>query len=48
MRRSRPYRADEMEIAWREIVVEDPNCTPAELAASWTGLGAWLRGLPRH
>jgi hypothetical protein len=45
---SRLYRADEMQIAWKEIPVEDPNRTPAELAESRMDLGAWLRGVSRR
>ena len=32
---------------WKEILVEDPTCTPAELAASRIDFAAWLRQLPR-
>jgi hypothetical protein len=34
------------EAGWREILVEDRGCTPAELAASRIDFAAWLRRLP--
>jgi hypothetical protein len=45
---SRLDRADETESVWKEILIEDPSCTPAELAASRIDFDAWLRGLPRR
>ncbi|HEV7222856.1 MAG TPA: hypothetical protein VGN42_09155 [Pirellulales bacterium] len=45
---SRLQRPDETEGTWKEILVEDPTCTPAELAASRLDFEAWLRRLPRH
>jgi hypothetical protein len=45
---SRLQRPDETEGTWKEILVEDRNCTPAELAASRLDFDAWLRRLPRH
>ena len=45
---SRLQRPDETEGTWKEILVEDPTCTPAELAASRLDFDAWLRRLPRH
>jgi hypothetical protein len=44
---SRLQRPDEREGTWKEILVEDPTCTPAELAASRIDFGAWLNKLPR-
>ena len=44
----RLQRSDESEGAWKEILVEDPTCTPAELAASRLDFDDWLRCLPRH
>ena len=44
----RLQRSDESEGAWKEILVEDPTCTPAELAASRLDFDDWLRRLPRH
>jgi hypothetical protein len=45
---SRLQRPDESEGTWKEILVEDPTCTPAELAASRIDFKAWLRRLPRR
>jgi hypothetical protein len=45
---SRLQRPDESEGTWKEILVEDPSCTPAELAASRIDFEAWLRRLPRR
>lgn len=45
---SRFQRPDESEGAWKEILVEDPTCTPAELAASRIDFDAWLNRLPRR
>jgi hypothetical protein len=45
---SRLQRHDETENTWKEIMVEDPSCTPAELAASRLDFDAWLHRLPRH
>ena len=45
---NRLQRSDESEGAWKEILVEDPTCTPAELAASRLDFDDWLRRLPRH
>ena len=45
---SRLQRPDEKEGTWKEILVEDPTCTPAELAASRIDFAAWLRRLPRQ
>ena len=45
---SRLQRPDESEGTWKEILVEDPSCTPAELAASRLDFEAWLRRLPRQ
>lgn len=44
---SRLQRPDREEGTWKEILVEDPTCTPAELAASRIDFSAWLRQLPR-
>jgi len=33
---------------WREIVVEDKNAGPAEIAATRIDFGAWLKSLPRR
>jgi hypothetical protein len=44
---SRLLRPDETDGSWKEILVEDPTCTPAELAASRLDFGDWLRRLPR-
>ena len=44
---SRLQRPDEREGTWKEILVEDPTCTPAELAASRIDFDAWLKKLPR-
>jgi hypothetical protein len=45
---SRLQRPDETEHTWKEIMVEDPSCTPAELAASRLEFDAWFHRLPRH
>src|SRR6185312_5412923 len=45
---TRLQRADETERTWKEILVEDPSCTPAELAASRLDFDAWLRRLQRR
>jgi hypothetical protein len=45
---SRLQRVNESEGTWKEILVEDPSCTPAELAASRVDFDAWLRRLPRQ
>ncbi|HEV7226263.1 MAG TPA: hypothetical protein VGN42_26385 [Pirellulales bacterium] len=45
---NRLQRPDETEGTWKEILVEDRNCTPAELAASRLDFDAWLHRLPRH
>jgi hypothetical protein len=33
---------------WKEVLVEDRRCTPAELAASRIDFESWLCGLPRQ
>lgn len=33
---------------WREILVEDRNATPADLAASRIDVASWLEGLPQR
>lgn len=45
---SRLDRPSEGNDAWKEILVEDPSCTPAELAAGRLDFDAWLRRLPRQ
>lgn len=45
---SRLQRPDESEGTWKEILVEDPSCTPAELAASRIDFDAWFKQLPRQ
>ena len=45
---SRLQQPDAVECTWKEILVEDPTCTPAELAASRIDFGAWLKKLPRR
>lgn len=45
---SRLQRPDEIEGTWKEILVEDPSCTPAELAASRIDFDAWFKRLPRQ
>jgi hypothetical protein len=45
---SRLDRPSEANDSWKEILVEDPNCTPAELAASRIDFDSWIRRLPRH
>lgn len=45
---NRLQRPDETEGTWKEILVEDQTCTPAELAASRLDFDAWLGRLPRH
>jgi hypothetical protein len=45
---SRLDRPSEGNDAWKEILVEDPSCTPAELAASRIDFDAWVKTLPRH
>jgi hypothetical protein len=45
---SRLEPPDETEGSWKEILVEDPSCTPAELAASRIDFDAWFSGLPRQ
>jgi hypothetical protein len=43
------YRHDSVEDTWKEIVVEDKRCGPAEIAASRIDFAAWLATLPsRH
>jgi hypothetical protein len=37
---------NETDDTWKEILVEDPSCTPADLAASRIDFHAWLRRLP--
>jgi hypothetical protein len=39
---SRLQRPDETEGTWKEILVEDPTCTPAELAAIRRSARHWL------
>lgn len=36
------------EEGWKELLVEDGRCTPAELAASRIDFASWLRALPRQ
>jgi hypothetical protein len=45
---SRLQRVDENDGTWKEVLVEDPSCTPAELAASRIDFDAWLMHLSRH
>lgn len=45
---SRLQQPDGTEGTWKEILVEDPSCTPAELAASRIDFDAWLRRLSRQ
>jgi hypothetical protein len=45
---SRLQRPDESEGTWKGILVEDPTCTPAELAASRIDFDAWFKRLPRQ
>jgi hypothetical protein len=45
---SRLQQPDETEGTWKEILVEDPTCTPAELAASRIDFDAWLKKLPQR
>jgi hypothetical protein len=45
---SRLHRPDETAGTWKELLVEDRNCTPAELAASRLDFDAWWRRLPRR
>jgi hypothetical protein len=45
---SRLHRPSETDDAWKEILVEDPSCTPAELAASRIDFDAWFGRLPRQ
>ena len=44
----RLQQPDLTEGTWKEILVEDPTCTPAELAASRIDFSAWFRRLPRR
>lgn len=39
---------DKSDDTWKEILVEDPSCTPAELAASRIDFDAWFNRLPRQ
>ena len=48
IRGSRLQWPDGEEGTWKEILVEDPSCTPAELAASRIDFDAWLKKLPRR
>jgi hypothetical protein len=41
-------RRDAREGTWKELLVEDRRCTPAELAASRLDFDAWWRRLPRR
>lgn len=41
-------QGSETDDSWKEILVEDPTCTPAELAASRLDFKAWLSRLPRQ
>ena len=41
-------RWDDRKECWKEALVEDPSCTPAELAASRIDFAAWLETLPRR
>lgn len=45
---SRLQQASESANTWKEILVEDPTCTPAELAASRIDFKSWLNRLPRQ
>lgn len=45
---SRLQRPDGTDGGWKEILVEDPSCSPADLAASRIDFTAWLRRLPRQ
>lgn len=45
---SRLQRPDAKEGTWKEILVEDSSCTPAELAASRIDFDAWFKRLPRR
>jgi len=44
----RLHRHDAREGTWKELLVEDRRCTPAELAASRLDFEAWWRRLPRR
>lgn len=44
----RLYRPHASDGVWQELLVEDRNCTPAQLAASRLDYAAWLRRLPRR
>ena len=44
----RLHRPDETAGTWKELLVEDRSCTPAELAASRLDFDAWWRHLPRR
>ena len=41
-------RYDVKDGQWREIVVEDKNATPADIAATRIDFAAWLDTLPRR
>ena len=41
-------RYDTKDAEWREIVVEDKNATPADIAATRIDFGEWLQTLPRR
>ena len=45
---SRLHQPDETEGTWKELLVEDRRCTPADLAASRLDFDAWWRRLPRR
>ena len=45
---SRLQQPDAVECTWKEVLVEDPTCTPAELAASRIDFDAWIKRLPRR
>jgi hypothetical protein len=41
-------RYDDEEQAWKEILIPDKTCTPADLAATRIDFAAWLRSLSRR
>jgi hypothetical protein len=45
---SRLHRPDAENNTWKEILVGDPSCTPAELAVSRIDFDAWFKKLPRR
>ncbi len=41
-------RYDRQETEWRQVVVEDGRCGPAQIAATRIDFAAWLKTLPRR